>query len=77
MVEILHHFETMGNHCPFLFPGESSFQGFLGGAGFRPSTVGDGQKHPISPSLPISKPIFGTCEEMDGTMRTKIDHGDL
>ena len=33
-----HHFETMGNH---LFVGISlkpSSQGFLGGAGFRPST---------------------------------------
>ena len=28
-----------GNHCFLVFTGESSFQGFLGGAGFRPSTV--------------------------------------
>ena len=34
-----HHLETMGNHCSLVFTGESSFQGFLGGAGFRPSTV--------------------------------------
>ena len=39
MDEILHHFETMGSHCSLLFTGESSFQGFLGGAGFRPPTV--------------------------------------
>ena len=37
--EILHHFATMGNHCWLVFTGESPFQGFLGGAGFRPSTV--------------------------------------
>ena len=41
MDEILHHLETMGNHCLLVFTGESSFQGFLGGAGFRPSTVCD------------------------------------
>ena len=39
MDEILHQFETNGNHCSLVFTGESSFQGFLGGAGFRPSTV--------------------------------------
>ena len=38
MDEILHHFETM-NHCFVVFPGEFSFQGLLGGARFRPSTV--------------------------------------
>ena len=38
MDEILHHFQTMGNHCLLVFTGESPFQGFLGGAGFRPST---------------------------------------
>ena len=32
-------FETMGRRCLLVFPGESSCQGFLGGAGFRPSTV--------------------------------------
>ena len=42
MDEILHHFKTMGNHCLWVFTGESSFQGFLSGAGFRPSTVGPG-----------------------------------
>ena len=31
--------ETMRNHCALVCTGESSFQGFLGGAGFRPSTV--------------------------------------
>ena len=39
MDEILHHLEAMGNHCLLVFTGESSCQGFLGGAGFRPSTV--------------------------------------
>ena len=39
MDEILHHLETMGNHCLLVFTGDSSFQGFLDGAGFRPSTV--------------------------------------
>ena len=29
-----------GNRCSLVFTGESSFQGFLGGAGFCPSTVG-------------------------------------
>ena len=37
--EILHHVETMGNHCALVFTRDKSFQGFLGGAGFRPSTV--------------------------------------
>ena len=32
MDEILHHFEIMGNHCLLVFTGQSSFQGFLGGA---------------------------------------------
>ena len=36
---VSHHFETRGNHCSLVFTGESSFQGSLGGAGFRPSTV--------------------------------------
>ena len=36
--EIL-HFETITNHCTLVFTGEASPQGFLGGAGFRPSTV--------------------------------------
>ena len=38
--EILHDFETRGNHDELVFAGESSFQGFLGGAKFCPSTVG-------------------------------------
>ena len=73
MDEILHHFETMGNHnaqsrqdciggrlerretAPrspkramhlLVFTGESSFQGFLGGAGFCPSTVGSAPPQP-------------------------------
>ena len=40
MDEILHHLETMGSHGCLVFTGESTFQGFLGGAGLRPSTVG-------------------------------------
>ena len=39
MDDILHHLETMGNHCLLAFTRESSLQGFLGGAGFRTSTV--------------------------------------
>ena len=39
MDEILHHCETIGIHCSLAFTGESSVHGFLGGAGFRPSTV--------------------------------------
>ena len=39
MDEILHHFETMGNHCSLAFTVELSFQRFSAGAGFRPSTV--------------------------------------
>ena len=29
----------MRHHCLLVFTGESTFRGFLGGAGFRPSTV--------------------------------------
>ena len=29
MDEILHHFETMGNHCLLAFAGQSSFQGLV------------------------------------------------
>ena len=39
MDEILHDLETMRNHCSLVFTGESSFQGFFGGARFRPSTA--------------------------------------
>ena len=39
MDEILHHFESMRNHCLLVFTGKSTFQGFLGGVGFRLSTV--------------------------------------
>ena len=35
---ISHQIKTMGNHCLLVFTRESS-HGFLGGAGFRPSTV--------------------------------------
>ena len=41
--EILHHIESMGDHC--LLPvtwGIIITLGFLGGAGFRSSTVGGG-----------------------------------
>ena len=37
---ILHQIEPMKNQCLLAFTGESSFPGFLGGAGFRPSAVG-------------------------------------
>ena len=36
--DFLHHFEAMGNHCLLVFTGESSFQGFLGGAKWISST---------------------------------------
>ena len=39
MDKILHQIETMGNNCLLVFTGESASQGFVGGAGFRPSTV--------------------------------------
>ena len=39
MDDILHYFETMGNHGWLALTGKSSFHGFLGGAGFRPSAV--------------------------------------
>ena len=32
MDELLHHFETMVNHCLLVVTREVSFQGFLGGA---------------------------------------------
>ena len=32
-------YATMRHHCLLVFTGESAFQGFLGGAGFRSSTV--------------------------------------
>ena len=38
-VDEIHRFESMQNQCPLVFAGESSFQGFLGSAGFRPPTV--------------------------------------
>ena len=37
--EFLNHFATIKDHCLLVFTGESSSQGSLGGAGFRPSTV--------------------------------------
>ena len=39
-----HQIETIRNHRLSAFTSESSFQGFLGGAGFRPSTVGAGAR---------------------------------
>ena len=39
MDKILHHFETIRNHYLLVFTGESLFQVFFRGAGFRPSTV--------------------------------------
>ena len=55
MDQILHHFETMGIHCLLMF---TSFPGFFGCAGFRPSTVAHvihagfffGQKQPRFPT---------------------------
>ena len=59
---ISHHFETMGNQFLLVFTGESSFQGCLGGAGFRPSTVGP-------PVVPFLTNFFG----WEGSP-TKIDY---
>ena len=42
----------IGNHCLLVVTGESSFQGFLGGAGFGPSTV-EKEVHTIN--------IFSIC----------------
>ena len=44
------------NHCLLVFTGESSFHGFLGGAGFRPSTValkGYKTRHQPTPNSPL------------------------
>ena len=38
MDEILHRFETMGNHSLLVLTGEACFKGLIGGSGF-PSTV--------------------------------------
>ena len=64
---------VMGNHCVLAFTDESSFRGFLGGAGFRPSTVcalsssfserqhvggtGCGQEPEVPRSLDITKNV--------------------
>ena len=45
MDEILHHLQIMGNQ--WFLQGESSFQGLLGGAGFRSSTVCPGSSRAI------------------------------
>ena len=37
---ISHHLKSIGNHCLLGSTGESLSYGFLGGVGFRPSTVG-------------------------------------
>ena len=46
----LHHFETMGIHCLLIFTGESSLQGFLGGAGFLSCAVCREIHHEVSNS---------------------------
>ena len=60
MDEILHHFETTGNHCLLVFTGQSFSQGFLGGAGFRPSTVLWDETHcaPLGIDEPRSKSLL-------------------
>ena len=54
-----HHFETMGNHCFLVYTWESSIQGFLGGAGYCPSTVVDF----VWPSLGLffESTLFRSC----------------
>ena len=56
-----HHLETMVNHFSLVFTGESSCQGFFGGAGFRPSTVFYSQplKLKVSFVSQLPKPTFG------------------
>ena len=49
MDKIVHHFETTGNKWLLEFTGELSFQAFLGGAGFRPSTLNP----PVVPVYPF------------------------
>ena len=44
MDKILHYFETWEPICLLVLAEESSFQRILGGAGFRPSIVGEVQK---------------------------------
>ena len=51
MDKILHHFETMGSHFSLVFKGESSFQGFLGGAK-RISSIHSIFLFPVFPQWP-------------------------
>ena len=57
-------FETMGNHCLLVFfAGESSFQGFLGGATIRPSkqpSTREGSVH--QPLVPKVVPALRSIE---------------
>ena len=50
----------MGNHCLLVVAGESSLQGFIDGASFRPSTLGGPRKMLGFPSdVPVTQPEEG------------------
>ena len=72
--KILHLYETMQNHCLSVFTRKSSFQGFLGGAGFRQSTVALSTiaKHqvraPLSVGIPGNKHKLGSPFAPAGTI---------
>ena len=78
MDKILHQFETMKKHCLLAFTGKPSFQGFLGGAGFRPSTVGLLQKDGVKQNPKANQPsLESSCEKhFNGSQRLlkKIRH---
>ena len=56
MDEILHRFETMGNHCLLAFTRQASLQHFLGGARFSPSTVWPWLSKPMGSHLGVGAP---------------------
>ena len=64
MDEVLHRFETMGNRCWLVFPGEYQFLHFLGGAGCRPSTVCT-TRFPVQSHIP-----FQSAKRMRGHQHT-------
>ena len=59
MDEILHHFETMVSQFVGIYMGIESFQGFLCGAGFRPSTVSNPEGLLKGLPFPLSPPPCG------------------
>ena len=61
MDKILHNFDSWETICPLVFTGESSFQSSLGGAGFRPSTVGIATSASIFSTRKRVHPSCWTC----------------